>query len=168
MIYKGIKNKITFWGKVQCWGMNTYMNLQLKTCLPLLKFRAFPWTRGFPVQWKGEIRPVGIVTSWDCVPLCEWVCHVRTANPRAPFLGISYPITFLPSIKQTKEQRLKVSLSSLCKHTHTLSSHIPGYGKAWLWQVVWSVSVLIASVFWESCWIELDSSFLNLSAPVLG
>lgn len=28
--------------------------------------------------------------------------------------------------------------------------------------------MLIASVFWESCWIELDSSFLNLSAPVLG
>lgn len=28
--------------------------------------------------------------------------------------------------------------------------------------------MLIASVLWESCWIELDSSFLNLSAPILG
>lgn len=28
--------------------------------------------------------------------------------------------------------------------------------------------MLIARVLWESCWIELGSSFLNLSAPILG
>lgn len=109
---------------------------------------------------------MGIVTSWDCVPLCEWGCHTGTANPRAPYLSISYLTAFLSSIKQTKEQGLKASMNTA--NTHTLSSHICGYGKAWLWRVVWSVSVLIASVLWESCWIELDSSFLNLSAPILG
>lgn len=106
------------------------------------------------------------MTSWVCVPLHGWVCHVKTGNPRTPFLDTSHLITFLSSIKQMKEQGLKVSMKTLCKNT--LSSHICGYGKAGLWQVVWNVSVLIASVLWQSCWIELDSSFLNLSAPILG
>lgn len=108
------------------------------------------------------------MTSWDCVPLREWMSHVRTANPRvSPFLVIYYLITFLPSIKQTKEQQLR-SAWTLPANTRILSSHICGYSKACLWQVVGSVSVLIASVLWESCWIQLDISFLNLSALILG
>lgn len=75
---------------------------------------------------------------------------------------------YLPSNRRRNRDLRSAWAVSANTHTHTLSSHIPGYGKAWLWQVVWSVSVLIASVFWESCWVELDSSFLNLSAPVLG
>lgn len=72
------------------------------------------------------------------MPLCEWQRHVRAANPGAPFLAISYQITFLLSIRQQmKEQGLESSMNTLCKDTNAPSSHI-----FWVWQGLNLVSCL--------------------------
>lgn len=108
------------------------MTLLLKTCLPLLKFKAFPWTRMFAIQQEGETKVVGTATTGTACPCVSGWVTLQQQIPEPSFWLFLIQLPFyLPSDNRRRSRDLRSAWTlSVNTHTHTRSST----PCSWIWQ----------------------------------